>query len=232
MLSPSSDCADVIAFLQTKRSEENIAGMSRFGIATDETTLGISNAELRKIARLIKRNHGRAVELFETGIREARLLAAYTEEPKEVDAAQARRCATALNSWELVDSWADVLIRAGHGPLLIREFAMDEREFVRRMAFSMIAVAAVHSRKEPDAYFVSFLPLIEQHAGDHRNFVKKAVNWALRQIGKRSATCHEHALAVADRLATSPDKTARWIGKDAVRELKGSIALRKAGLEK
>ncbi len=230
MLSSSSSAEQIIAHLQSMRSQENIAGMARFGIVTDHA-LGISNAELRKIARLVRRNHERALALFESGIREARLLAAYTEEPKKISADQARRYAHQFQSWEMVDGWADVLASAGHGPLLIPEFAADEREFVRRMGFSMIAWSAVHLKKDPDERFVALLPLIEEHAGDPRNFVKKAVNWALRQIGKRSAACHGPALALSERLSTSPDKTARWIGKDAVRELKGRIAMKRVGLE-
>lgn len=230
MLSPASSAADILAHLESLRSEHNIAGMARFGIVTGHA-LGISNTELRKIARLVRRNHERALALFESGIREARLLAAYTEEPHRISVAQARHYASLFHSWEMVDGWADVLASAGHGPLLIPEFAADEREFVRRMAFAMIAWSAVHLKKEPDQRFIALLPLIEEHAGDPRNFVRKAVNWALRQIGKRSSTCHAPALALAERLSTSPDKTARWIGKDAVREMKGRIARRKAGLE-
>ena len=102
---------------------------------------------------------------------------------------------------------------------LIPVFAADEREFVRRAGFAMMAWAAVHLKKEPDATYLGWLPLIERHAGDGRNFVKKAVNWALRQIGKRSLSLHAPALELAERLAASSDKTARWIGKDAVKEL-------------
>ena len=102
---------------------------------------------------------------------------------------------------------------------LIEEFAKDEREFVRRTAFAMLAWSAVHLKKEPDATFIAFLPLIERHSGDGRNFVRKAVNWALRQIGKRSMPLHGPALALAEKLAGSEDRAARWVGKDAVRKL-------------
>ncbi len=114
--------------------------------------------------------------------------------------------------------------------VLIPEFAADDREFVRRIAFAMIATAAVHLKKEPDASLLAWLPLIERHAEDERNFVKKAVNWALRQIGKRNAACHGPALALAEKLAGSTDRTARWIGKDALRELSSDKVLARLGV--
>lgn len=217
-LSPSSSAEDLIAHLQSLRSEKNIAGMARFGIVTDGA-LGISNTDLRQIARKVKRNHVRALALWQSGIREARLLAAYTEELKLITPEQARAYAATFNSWEMVDGWADILADAGLGPLLIPEFAADEREFVRRTAFAMIAWSSVHLKTAPDADFLAYLCLIETHALDGRNFVRKAVNWALRQIGKRNAACHGPALALARKLSGSPDRTARWIGKDAVKEL-------------
>lgn len=226
-LSPSSTAEELIAHLQGLRSEENIAGMARFGIVTDRA-LGISNVELRAIARKVKRNHPRALELWQSGIREAKLLSAYTEELERLTADQARAYAATFNSWEMVDGWADIFADAGLGPVLIPEFAEDEREFVRRTAFAMIAWSAVHLKKEPDELFLGYLSLVEKHSTDPRNFVKKAVNWALRQIGKRSSTCHAAALALSSRLAGSTNRTACWIGKDAVRELTGEIALRKA----
>lgn len=228
-LSRSSSATDVIAHLHSLRNEENIAGMARFGIVTDHA-LGISNTELRAIARIIKRDHARALALWDSGIREARLLASYTEEVNEVTPDQARAYAATFGSWEMVDSWSDTFADAGLGPLLIPEFIADEREFVRRTGFVMMAWSAVHLKKRSDDIFLAFLPDIEKYATDPRNFVKKAVNWALRQIGKRNAVCHAAALALAERLSLSPDRSARWIGKDAVRELKGPIALRKVGL--
>jgi 3-methyladenine DNA glycosylase AlkD len=221
---PASSAQDIIAHLHTLRDEASIAGMARFGIETD-TALGISNALLRPLARKIKRDHVRAQKLWDSDIREARLLAAFTDEPKKVTLEQARRWAAEFNSWEIVDTASDLFCDAGLQSVLISEFAADEREFVRRTAFAMMAWSAVHMKKEPDATLVAWLPLIERHASDPRNFVKKAVNWALRQIGKRSATCHTPALALAQKLAESADKTERWIGKDAVKELAGEKVL-------
>lgn len=125
----------------------------------------------------------------------------------------------AFDSWDIVDGVSDLFADTDCWRQLIAEFAEDEREFVRRTAFAMMCWATVHRKKEPDATFADYLPLIERHSTDSRNFVRKAVNWALRTIGKRSIVLHGQALALAEKLAASPDKTARWIGKDAVREL-------------
>lgn len=125
-----------------------------------------------------------------------------------------------FDSWDIVDGVSDLFVDTDHWRELIDEFAEDEREFVRRTAFAMLCWATVHRKKEPDATFEAYLPLIEKHATDPRNFVKKVVNWALRTIGKRSLSLHRPALALSEKLAASTDKTARWIGKDAVRELR------------
>ena len=214
---PDWDAQQLCAYLETLRSDHNIAGMARFGIVTDRA-LGISNPDLQKIARQTKRNHERAMALWHSDIREARMLALYTAEPKRLTSSRAQDWASDFNSWEIVDTAADLFVEAGL-TALIPVFAEDQREFIRRTAFAMIAGAAVHMRTEPDETFLAFLPLIEAHACDPRNFVRKAVNWALRNIGKRNHACHAAALTLSRRLAESPDKTARWIGKDAVREL-------------
>ena len=217
MIGPSSSAADLIAHLQTLRSEDGIAGMARFGIVTGNA-LGISNPQLRSIARLARKDHPRALALWQSGIREARLLALMTSEPKRLTADEAKAFAEDFNSWEIVDTAADLFVEA-RLDALTEGFAADEREFVRRTAFAMIAAMAVHRKKDPDETILVWLPLIEAHAGDERNFVRKAVNWALRNIGKRNKACHAPALKLARRLAESSGKTARWIGKDAVREL-------------
>lgn len=228
-LGPTSTAGDIIAHLRSMGSEENLAGMARFGIVT-ETALGLFNVELHKVTRLVKINHRRALELWQSGIREARILAAFTADPKALTLDEARRWAEDCNSWEVVDTVADLFVAARFEHELIPQFAADEREFVRRIAFAMIAGAAVHLKKEPDATLIAWLPLIEQYSGDARNFVKKAVNWALRQIGKRNAACHGPALALAERLAESSDRAARWTGKDAVRELTSDKVLARLGL--
>ncbi|MEN3146001.1 DNA alkylation repair protein [Neorhizobium sp. IRAMC:178] len=224
MLGPSSDVAGIIAHLETLRSEENILGMARFGIVTDRA-VGISNPDLQKIARAIKRDHGRALDLWRTGVREARMLAIYTADPASLTPAEARGWSEDFASWEIVDTAADLFTETPYWQELIAEFAGDEREFIRRTAFAMIAGAAVHRKQEPDETFIAYLPLIETCSTDPRNFVRKAANWALRNIGKRNRTCHAPALKLSEKLAASSDKTARWIGKDAVKELSGEKLL-------
>lgn len=216
--SPGWTAEDAIAHLRSLASDENRAGMARFGIVTT-AALGVGNTPLRALGRKIGRNHERALELWASNIREARLLAAFTEEPASITRAQCRTWAAEFDSWEIADGVSALFVETPFWRELVCEFAADEREFVRRTAFAMLAWAAVHLKKEPDATLAAFLPLIEAHARDPRNFVRKAVNWALRQIGKRSTALHGPALALAEKLATSDDKPARWIGKDAVKEL-------------
>jgi len=223
-LSPASTAAEILAHLQSLRNETDIAGMARFGIVTDRA-LGISNPVMQTIGRAIKKNHARAFALWATGIREARLLAIYTFEAKRLTAADAMRLAADFDSWEIVDSAADLFVAARLEAQLVPTFAADDREFVRRAAFAMMASGAVHLKGEPDAAILAWLDLIARHASDPRNFVRKAVNWALRNIGKRNIACHAPALALAEKLAASGDKTERWIGKDAARELRSPAVL-------
>ncbi|QKD03834.1 DNA alkylation repair protein [Mesorhizobium loti] len=221
---PGWTAQDIVAHLRSIGTEENRAGMARFGINT-ATALGVGNTDLRPLARKLKHNHERSLALWASGIREARLMAAFTGEPKKITIEECRRWADDFDSWEVVDTVSDLFVDTPFWRTLIEAFAVDEREFVRRTAFAMLAWAAVHLKKEPDGTFLAYLPLIEAHAGDERNFVRKAVNWALRQIGKRSMSLHAPALALAQQLAGSPDKTARWIGKDAVKELSDAKTL-------
>ncbi len=215
---PDWNADRVLAWLKDRGDTDNLAGMSRFGIET-ETALGVPNSVLRPLARQIKRNHERAEALWQSGIREARILACFTDEPKQVTAEQAMRWAEEFNSWEIVDHAASLFVDARLHDALIEAMVADEREFVRRTGFAMMAWGAVHLKKEPDTVMEAWLPLIERHASDGRNFVKKAVSWALRQIGKRSQTLHAPALDLAERLSASDDKPTRWVGRDAVREL-------------
>jgi 3-methyladenine DNA glycosylase AlkD len=228
-LSPASTAAEIIAHLRSLGSEENREGMKRYGIRI-ERALGISHGVQRDIAKKIKRNHERAFELWKSGITEAQFIASVTADPKRFTRADARSWAAEFDSWDIVDGVSDLFVDTDHWRELIEEFARDEREFVRRTAFAMMAWSVVHRKKEPDETFVAFLPLVEAHAKDERNFVKKAVNWALRSIGKRNAKLNKAALKLAEKLAASDDRTARWIGKDAIRDLTGEKTL--ARLEK
>jgi len=217
-LTPASTAEEIVTHLRTLGSEENRQSMQRYGIRIDRA-LGISHGVQRDIAKKIKRSHERAFELWATGITEAQFIAALTADPKRFTVEDARRWAAEFDSWDIVDGVSDLFVDTDHWRSLIEEFAEDEREFVRRAAFAMMAWSSVHRKREPEETFLTFLPIIERHSTDRRNFVRKAVNWALRQIGKRSAACHAPALALAEKLAASDDRTARWIGRDAAKEL-------------
>lgn len=218
MLTRESSADEIIAHLKSIGSEENRQGMLRYGIRIDRT-LGISHGEQRRIAKAIGRGHERAFDLWASGFTEAQFIASLTADPKRFTADDARRWAAEFDSWDIVDGVSDLFVDTDHWLALIDEFAEDEREFVRRTAFAMMAWSVVHRKKEPEETFIGFLPLIRRHAADERNFVKKAVSWALRSIGKRSKPLNEAALALAGELAVSADKTERWIGKEAVRDL-------------
>lgn len=180
---------------------------------------------MQAIVRLVKCDRERALDLWSTGLRNARMAAIFTADPQQLTKEQVRLWAADFNSWELVDTAANLFTQAPFWRDLVMEFAEDEREFVCRTAFATIAGASVHNKQEPDETLLAYLPLIEAHPTDPRNFVRKAVNWALRNIGKRSLGCHGPAVALAQKLATGDDRTARWIGKDAVRELTGDKIL-------
>ncbi|MEO9340379.1 DNA alkylation repair protein [Mesorhizobium sp. SB112] len=216
-LSFQSTSAEIAIHLKSMGSKMALADMKRVGIRTD-TAIGVSNWDLRRVAKQVGRDHSRALELWKSGVRDARVLAIYTAVPRQLTVEQARRWAEGFDSWEIVDAAADLFVEAGLDQL-ISELAADGREFVGRTAFAMIAGMSVHRKKEPDATLLGWLPLIERHSSDGRNYIMKAVNWALRNIGKRNLICHGPALALAEKLAASGEKTTRWIGKNAVREL-------------
>ena len=217
-LSRASTADEIVAHLGSIGTSENREGMKRSG-SNVESALGVPHGVLRGLQKVLKRDHERALDLWASGWREARVLASMTDEPKKVTIEQCRRWANDLNSWDLVDSVSDLFAETPFWRELIDEFAADEREFVRRTAFAMMAWSNVGRKNIPEEMRLGFLPLIERYATDERNFVKKAVNWALRQTGKASPTLHAPALALARKLAASDNKAARWTGKDAVREL-------------
>lgn len=215
----STEIQAIIDELGQLGSEWNRAGMARYGINV-EKAFGVSVTTLRPIARRLKPDHELALALWESGFHEARLLAAFIDETTKVTARQMDSWARDFNSWDLCDQVCSKLfVGTPSVEQKIVQWANDDREFVRRAGFALLAAHAVHGKHASDDRFFGFLDLIERHADDERNFVKKAINWALRQIGKRSLALHEASLAVAKRLAGSDDKTARWIGRNAAKEL-------------
>lgn len=218
-MSIDAEVEHILSELRALGSAENRAGMARFGINT-ANAFGVSMTAMRPLERRYRRRHDLALALWATGRHEARILAALIDDPKLVTSRQMDDWASAFDSWDLCDQACMKLF--AKTPFVARQvakWAKDGREFVRRAAFATIAGYAVSAKTVADAEFLPFLDLIEANANDERNFVKKAVNWALRQIGKRSLAVRGPALALAERLAASDDRTARWIGKDAAREL-------------
>ncbi|ALN60404.1 hypothetical protein GLE_5063 [Lysobacter enzymogenes] len=202
-------------------------GMARFAIP-NQRAFGVPMAQVQAVAKRLGRDRALAAALWDSGWYEARLLAAYLDDPAAVTAAQMDRWARDFDNWAVCDTVCFALF--DRSPLAwrkIEQWARREDEFVRRAAFALLASKSVHDKSAGDEQFLRGLDLVEAHAGDARNFVRKAVNWALRSIGKRNAALHAAALATAARLAASADPVARWNGKDALRELNGPATARR-----
>jgi 3-methyladenine DNA glycosylase AlkD len=210
---------EILQKLRSLSDPEAVEGMARYGI-NPETALGIPIPELRKLAKQIGKNHSLALELWDSGIHEARILACYVAIPKEVTEAQMEKWARDFNSWDLCDQCCGNLFdRTEFAYRKAVEWSSREEEFVKRAAFALMAWLAVHDKKAGDVPFLKFLPLIEQRAADSRNYVKKAVNWALRQIGKRNRSLNAAAIRSAEKILTLESKSAQWVARDALREL-------------
>ena len=210
----------VIAEMRALRNPEGVAGMKRFGIFATNA-LGLSTPQLRQIARTVGRDQQLAEELWQSGIHDARILASLVADPAAISRATMDRWAADFNSWDVCDACSYQLFDCTPwAESKIRKWAKDRREFVRRAAFAIMAGKSVHDKKAPDEVFLAYLPLLEQYAFDDRNFVRKAVNWALRAIGKRNAALCAAAIASAERIRAQNTAPARWIAADALRELR------------
>lgn len=209
----------IIVILKKHRNPKNVAGMARFGI-NPKNTLGISIPWLRAYAKTIGRNHALAAQLWKTKIHEARLLAAFIEESAKVTPKQMDSWTGDFDSWDICDQvCSNVWDRTPFAYTKSFRWAKDKREFVRRAGFVMMAALAVHDKKTDDKTFLKFFPIIKKYSTDERNFVRKAVNWALRQIGKRSTFLRPKAIRLARDIERIDSPSARWIAKDALREL-------------
>jgi 3-methyladenine DNA glycosylase AlkD len=208
--------AEALAALEALGTEEGRLGMARYGIVAAKV-YGVSVANIRALAKQLGRDHDLADELWRTGWYEARLLAAFVDDPKLVTPTQMDDWASDFENWADCDTACfDLFDKTPHAFAKVDQWAADEREFVRRAAFALLASVALHDKKAADGLFLDRLKLIEVAATDPRNFVKKGVSWALRGIGgRKSPALRAAARAMADRLAASSDKTARWIGRDA-----------------
>jgi len=207
----------------------NVQGMARFGISVaPEMAFGLTSAEMKALAHEIGRNHELALSLWDTGNHDARHLAHMIAEPEKFTEATAESWARDFNSWDIVDGVClYLLIYTPFAWKKAREWPKREEEFVRRAGFSVMAYLAVHDKSAPDTRFIGFLPRIERYSDDGRNFVKKAVNWALRQIGKRNVRLNRAAVAAAKRIRERGTPSARWIAADALRELESDAVQRR-----
>jgi 3-methyladenine DNA glycosylase AlkD len=211
----------IMAILQKHANAQAVEGMAKFGIRPAHA-LGISIPILRKIARETGKNHVLALELWSTGIHEARILASMIDDHQYVSSQQMEDWVNDFDTWDICDQVCGNLFdKTPYAYQKVIEWCHREQEFARRAGFVMMAELAVHDKQAPDEAFLPFFPLIQQYAVDERNFVKKAVNWALRQIGKRNSHLCVQAIEWANTIARIDSKAARWIAKDALRELNG-----------
>lgn len=199
---------------------EAVKGMARFGISTKKA-FGISIPDLRRIAREIGKDHSLAQELWESGIRETRILASLIDHPKEVSEEQLERWVKDFDCWDVCDQTCMNLFRyTRFAYQKADEWSNRDEEFVKRAGFVMMATLAVSDKKAADEEFEIFFPIIKREANDDRTYVKKAVNWALRQIGKRNISLNKRAIEVAEDIGKIDSRAAKWIASDAISEFR------------
>ena len=213
---------DVLDKLQSKARPEQLKGMAKYGMAVEQR-LGVSVPDMRKLAKEIGKDHNLALDLWRTGISEARIVASMIGDPDKLTEEEMEDWVKDINSWDICDqvcmnpfeknqlAWKKII-----------DWSEREEEFVKRTAFSLIACLAWHDKKASDEKFIELFPVIIREATDERNFVKKAVNWALRNIGKRNLNLNEAAINTAREIQRLDSKVARWIAADAIRELESA----------
>ncbi len=201
--------------------------MLRYGIPNDHA-LGVRMGDIQKLGKQLGRDHALTLELWDSGVYEARMLCAYVDELDKVTPARMDAQARDFDNWAICDTLCFALwVRSPHALAKIEKWAARREEFVKRAAFALLACVALKNRDVEDAAFLKALKLIEKAAGDERNFVKKAVSWALRGVGERNLKLNKAAVALAKKLGDSKDPTPRWIGKDALRQLATSATLKR-----
>jgi 3-methyladenine DNA glycosylase AlkD len=208
-----------------------VEGMARYGIVSTLPVLGTSVGDCRAIAKRAGRDQKLAEALWGAGYYEARMLACFVADPKAVTPDLMDRWTADFDNWAICDTACFHLYdKTPHAFAKVREWAADEREFVRRAAFALLASLALHAKKLPDAAFEEGLALIEAHAIDPRNFVKKGVSWALRSIGGKRAGLHARCVTLAEKLAASKNAAERWVGKDTLRDITRPMIRTKLGV--
>ena len=218
---------EVLDILRSKAKPDQLEGMARYGMAVEQR-LGVSVPDMRKIAKELGKDHQLALEMWNTGIAEAKIVAAMIDNPDEVTNSQMEDWVKDIDSWDVCDQVCMNLFEKS--PLVWRkiiDWSERDEEFVRRTAFSLIACLAWHDKKAGDEKFIELFPVIRQGATDERNFVKKAVNWALRNIGKRNQNLNKAVINAAMEIQRLDSKAARWIATDAIRELESDAVKRR-----
>lgn len=219
----------ILKKLKTLANPKNVAGMARFGIVS-KNVLGIKKPVMDKMAREIGRNHNLAQQLWKSGIYEARVLAALIDEPSLVTEKQIGQWAKDFDNWGVCDNACmNLFDKSRFAYKKAKELSGRREEFVKRTGFALMAALAVHDKKANDKKFLQFLPIIKRESGDERNYVRKAVNWALRQIGKRNLALNKLAIKTAKQIqsAGGRSQSARWIATDAIKELRSQGVQRK-----
>lgn len=216
----------VLEIIKANGNTANLEGMQRFGIRF-EKAYGCSMPFLRNLSKQFKKDHDLARRLWATGVHEARILAFLIDDPKEVTELQMEKWVRSLSSWDVCDGLCGNLFRKTEWAYVkAKEWSGRNEEFVKRAGFVMMAVLSVHDKKAEDKVFEEFLEIIQKESRDERNFVKKAVNWALRQIGKRNVALHRKAVKSAESIEKLHSRSAKWIAKDALREFKSETTKR------
>jgi 3-methyladenine DNA glycosylase AlkD len=213
---------EVLERLKLLAHPEAVTGIAHFGITPQTIVYGITMPELRKLARSVGKDQSLAENLWTANVHEARILASLIAVPKQMTPADMDRWVESFDAWDVCDQCCiNLFVKCACAHQKVAEWAARDETYVKRAAFALIAVLTIHDKKAGDAAFEAFLPLIQHAATDERNFVKKAVNWALRGIGKRNAYLNEKAIQMAREILQIDSKTARWIASDALRELTG-----------
>ena len=217
----------VMKKLKEKASPSNLEGMHRYGITVSHR-LGVSIPDMRKIAKEIGKDHLLALELWKKGLSETQILAAMVDEPEKVTEKQMDDWVKDFDSWDVCDQVCmNLFEKTPFAWSKIREWSRREEEFVKRAAFALIACLAWHNKQASDQDFTSLFPTVKFGASDERNYVKKAVNWALRNIGKRNLNLNSTAIELAWEIQQAGSKSARWIGSDALKELESESVQRR-----
>jgi 3-methyladenine DNA glycosylase AlkD len=220
-------CGEILDVLNGLGDPRNVEGMARFGIKP-AVALGVPKPALRRLAKDLGQDHDLAQQLWASGVHEARVLASMIDDPTEVTGAQMESWANDLDNWDICDQCCmNLFWRATFAYERAEEWSANGKEFVKRAGFVLMASLAIHDKKASDSRFERFLFRVKAEAVDERNFVQKAVNWALRQIGKRNANLRHKAIEVALELQQAEAKSARWIGSDALQELTSDAVRRR-----